>query len=571
MNNDDLDSPNSLKDYYSTEAINTGENNYNGGTDDENSSNNGFNVTIEEAVFKYVRGIELDYIDNIPDDNYNINIINHNNTVGSSDGIYDFQTTNQDSLSSESNLRNDKTCEFLYVNLRNKRNLDEIDKLNSLKRIRSQNDMGSEIIEEDSRQLEKESNCIIKGFSIENKGSNLINGTSYEPILNKDMLLPTFDVENEFYQPRSSLLMGKHYQNILPKTKESEDDNCFNSDQTKISKSKEIRKLVEKCILQVSQLKNSNGIRKNIILEKERIMKSFIQRYQEIYELSYYDLRYIILSEYANEEDMLILESTSNNSIKNKIDVKIIDHFWSSLYEIFPGHLHLSLNKRVCGLIKNCCKKSKWTNEEDRLLHEMCTVKGLLGKWNRIGYLLNRTPEDCRNRWRDYGVCQGNQKKNQWTIKEEEQLFKIIVDLLKKSIGIEQKNQNMHLNIDTLIHNEQLFKCAINWNQVSKYMGYTRSRIQCQYKWKKLLKRRMLKRINDRISNNDIRQLISIIENRWTKMDEIDWHHLSNELNSKWYPKELEHFFNIKLRTILNHKQLTIKEVCKEILRKLDS
>lgn len=566
MNNDDLDSPSSLEDYYTPEAISTAANNFNGGTDDETSNSNGFNVTIEEAVFKYIRGIELDYNNNIPEENHNINIINNNDTIVNSDEIHDYQMINQHYLPLECgwNLMQDKNCESSHLTSSNKRNLDETNTLPKPKRIRLQNNTRRKATEKDSGQRELQSNWITMG-------SDLLNSTSYEPMVSRSMVLPTLNAQNEVYQSYSNLLMSKHYQNILPKIREVEDDDCVDNDQSNISKTRELRKLVEKCVLKVSQVNQSSKSQKDIILEEERIIKGFIQRYQEIYELTYYDIRSIILNDHMNEIDMVTSEGTINHDNNNcKVDIKIIDCFWSSLYKIFPGHLHLSLNKRIRGLVRKFCKTSKWTNEEDKLLQDMCTGGGLLGRWTHIGYLLNRTPEDCRNRWRDYGICQGNHKKNQWTTKEEEQLFTIIVDMLKKFARTEQRNQKIQLNTDNLIHDEQLFKQAINWNRVSKCMGYTRSRIQCQYKWKKLLKRRMLKRINDRMTNNDIRRVISMIENKWTKVNEIDWYHLSSESHLDWYAKELELFFNTRLKTILNHEQLTIKEVCREILEKLD-
>ena len=557
MDDEDHDSQSSLEDYNSLEATNASDNN--------NNNNNGLNVTIEEAVFKYVRGIELDNTKNIPDGYHKSDdTINNNDVIGDAGEIDGYQITSHGSLFSTYDwcFKSDKTCESSHPKSRDKRELDGTDKLSSLKRVKLPEEIRKDSTEENFGEQEQQINWINKELFIEDKESNL---------LSKNTLVSTTNSEYGVYQSNKNLLMGKRFQNILPKTEKIKGSGCFDNDQSKFSKSRELRKLVGGCLLKISQLNQNSNSYKDIKLEEDNIIKGFIEKYQEIYELSYDDIRYIIWNDYIDKGNVSNSEYTGTNNNNNEVDIRIIDLFWRSFYKIFPGRLHLTLNKRIRGFLKRSCKKGKWTKEEDELLYDMCTVRGLLGKWSNIGYLLNRTPEDCRNRWRDYGVCQGSQKKNQWTVKEEEQLFDIIVDLLKKSRRMEQEDQDILFDTDTLIHDKQLFKCAINWNQVSKCMGYTRSRIQCQYKWKKLLKRRMLKRISERMTNNDIRRIISIITNRWTKINEIDWYQLSDELGLKWHAKELELFFNVRLKVIPNYKQLTVKEICKEILKKLDN
>ena len=94
------------------------------------------------------------------------------------------------------------------------------------------------------------------------------------------------------------------------------------------------------------------------------------------------------------------------------------------------------------------------------------------GNWKEIGDNMGRMPEDCRDRWRNYVKCGENRVSNKWSEEEERKLRDIVTDMVA------------HIGDDN-----KLKAPTINWTIVSERMNGVRSRIQCRYKWNKLVKR----------------------------------------------------------------------------------
>ncbi|KAL2063977.1 hypothetical protein VTL71DRAFT_4471 [Oculimacula yallundae] len=152
--------------------------------------------------------------------------------------------------------------------------------------------------------------------------------------------------------------------------------------------------------------------------------------------------------------------------------------FWAHMYEEIP---HLPKPK-----IQNHCRRNfhnfeargTWTEEADQDLRDAHERNG--DKWVQIGKELNRFSEDCRDRWRNYLSCGDKLKKEAWDREEEEKLRDIVEELLKIILTGEGRKPED-------IKKDDYFK--LDWKKVSSLMGLTRSRLQCQTKWKLILDR----------------------------------------------------------------------------------
>ncbi|KAK8050719.1 myb-like DNA-binding domain-containing protein [Apiospora phragmitis] len=101
------------------------------------------------------------------------------------------------------------------------------------------------------------------------------------------------------------------------------------------------------------------------------------------------------------------------------------------------------------------------------------------GKHRKIGGLINRFPEDVRDRIRNYVVCGDKLKTAAWDPAEENRLKDIIaasLEQIRSTIADPESDLNRGKKEEDLI----------DWQGVSEGMHRERSRLQCMIKWKKL-------------------------------------------------------------------------------------
>lgn len=69
--------------------------------------------------------------------------------------------------------------------------------------------------------------------------------------------------------------------------------------------------------------------------------------------------------------------------------------------------------------------KGKWTEEEEVTLLELAKV--LDRSWTKIAEELNRTPENCRDKFRELGgLGQDNRRKGKWSLEEKLELIRLV-------------------------------------------------------------------------------------------------------------------------------------------------
>jgi hypothetical protein len=137
--------------------------------------------------------------------------------------------------------------------------------------------------------------------------------------------------------------------------------------------------------------------------------------------------------------------------------------------------------------MRNCRRKwhnyeargGRWGADEDELLKEVYQLHP--HRWTEIATFVKRSPEDCRDRWRNYIVNGENRVTDVWTETEERALLSAVHDCVQK---LNEDHEEQH----GTLKDYDAWK-FLNWQMVSDRMGGRRSRLQCSYKFKKLHER----------------------------------------------------------------------------------
>jgi hypothetical protein len=153
----------------------------------------------------------------------------------------------------------------------------------------------------------------------------------------------------------------------------------------------------------------------------------------------------------------------------------------------FWDHVHAAVPRRKRQKIINQCRRKyhnfvargAWTQEQHDELAQAYDKHG--PKYTVIANLINRHPEDVRDRVRNYVVCGKNRKTDTWDYDEEQKLIVIMneaferIHELRAEPGPDQADM-LRKRMEDLV----------DWSLVSEQMNNTRSRLQCRTKWKSL-------------------------------------------------------------------------------------
>lgn len=195
------------------------------------------------------------------------------------------------------------------------------------------------------------------------------------------------------------------------------------------------------------------------------------------------------------------------------------DHFWDDVAEVLPHRTRASIYKHIRRAYHVFQSRGKWTPEEDERLGAMYEAKG--PQWKLIGAEMGRMPEDCRDRWRNYVKCGNNRVQNKWNVVEENRLREVVTQIMSENPEAE-----------------------VNWTTVSEHMGGTRSRIQCRYKWNKMMKRATVAKIEAMMTDDKLALVKYLLENGYEDESQVDWDGFA-AMDSRgfWSGKELQMAF----------------------------
>ncbi|KAK3951632.1 hypothetical protein QBC32DRAFT_370999 [Pseudoneurospora amorphoporcata] len=155
---------------------------------------------------------------------------------------------------------------------------------------------------------------------------------------------------------------------------------------------------------------------------------------------------------------------------------------WGFIVDACPNRPRRKLVNYCRQNFHNFPARGSWTKEQDEELESMLKIHGQ--KWTLIGGLINRFPDDVRDRYRNYLACGGKNRKDYWSEEEEERFLKVVaeaIDRIKSSMAKKKKKSD-----------DESPESLINWQQISTAMNHTRTRLQCLQKWKTLRKNEAL-------------------------------------------------------------------------------
>lgn len=222
------------------------------------------------------------------------------------------------------------------------------------------------------------------------------------------------------------------------------------------------------------------------------------------------------------------------------------DSFWDLLQKVLPHRLRALVYKHVRRAYHIFAVRGKWTPEEDAQLGELARSKE--GQWKAIGEMMGRMPEDCRDRWRNYVKCGNKRAQNKWTEEEEDKLKSIIQDIFQSN------PQNP----------------VINWTVVLERMGGLRLRIQCRYKWNKLLKREATLRALQMEADDRVWLITRLRELQFEDESQVEWDALAL-LHPKnfWTGLDFKVCFEKMRASVKDYKTKKMDEVCSILFNSL--
>lgn len=227
------------------------------------------------------------------------------------------------------------------------------------------------------------------------------------------------------------------------------------------------------------------------------------------------------------------------------------DDFWDLLHKVLPYRTRASVYKHVRRTYHIFEVRGKWSTEEDQELARLAAEKD--GQWKLIGEALGRMPEDCRDRWRNYVKCGKNRAQNKWSVEEEAKLKSVVNDMM--SVQVQRPS-------------DPIQQPVINWTTVSDQMGGVRSRIQCRYKWNKLLKREAMSRAMSIHHNDRIWLLNKLQELRFEPKSEVDWDSLAAlHPKSSWSGNDFKLCYEKMRGSIRDFKDKDVMEICHTLLQ----
>ena len=168
-----------------------------------------------------------------------------------------------------------------------------------------------------------------------------------------------------------------------------------------------------------------------------------------------------------------------------------IKAMFNDFQELFPGQRITYIQRALRRKFHNFSARGTWTAEEDEELKNAVAEKGT--SWKAVGEMIERYPEDCRDRWRNY-LTRENRVTDQWTDAELLNLASAIYDCVQ-TMKVERRQSKVAKYGDNAPYSDDEWEedvaplKLLNWQAVSDRMGVhggTRSRLQCSSKWGKI-------------------------------------------------------------------------------------
>lgn len=150
---------------------------------------------------------------------------------------------------------------------------------------------------------------------------------------------------------------------------------------------------------------------------------------------------------------------------------------WERIFATCPDRHRQKIINITRKKFHNFVARGTWTNEQDAELRDLIEIHGT--KWSKIAGLINRHPEDLRDRYRNYIICGEAQRKDTWDEGEERRLTQYVME----SMSLVDEMRRLEPNRELL---RKPYLELIDWQNISERMDRTRSRLQCITKWRSM-------------------------------------------------------------------------------------
>ncbi|KAF4447464.1 hypothetical protein F53441_9013 [Fusarium austroafricanum] len=148
---------------------------------------------------------------------------------------------------------------------------------------------------------------------------------------------------------------------------------------------------------------------------------------------------------------------------------------WARIFATCPDRHRQKIINITRKKFHNFVARGTWTPEQDAELRDLIEANGT--KWSKIAGIINRHPEDLRDRYRNYIVCGDSQRKDTWDEVEEGNLTQYVME----AMGAIDELRRIQPTRELL---KKPYEELIDWQNISERMERTRSRLQCITKWK---------------------------------------------------------------------------------------
>ncbi|KAI0014688.1 hypothetical protein F4780DRAFT_767261 [Xylariomycetidae sp. FL0641] len=163
---------------------------------------------------------------------------------------------------------------------------------------------------------------------------------------------------------------------------------------------------------------------------------------------------------------------------------------WDRIASTCPGRSRQKVINGTRKRFHNFVARGAWTPAQHQELQELYERMGK--QYASIGQMINRHPEDVRDRIRNYVVCGDKQNKSVWSPAEEEKLLFFVNEAMEEI-------QRIRLEEDDGWGEGSSDEELVDWSLISEKMEHARSRLQCLTKWKQLKARRQGCPIDDEV------------------------------------------------------------------------
>jgi hypothetical protein len=231
----------------------------------------------------------------------------------------------------------------------------------------------------------------------------------------------------------------------------------------------------------------------------------------------------------------------------------------------------------------NFVARGTWTPEQEAELRYLIDIHGT--KWSQIAGLINRHPEDIRDRYRNYIVCGDRQRKDAWTEEEESRLTQYFIEAAEAIDDLRRSQPDRELL-------KKSYEELIDWQNISERMDRTRSRLQCITKWKAMnLKTNGKDKVQSLQPNSQItfklekarRQLHDMPETERYRLvlaiqgtaagteSKIPWQKLIDKQFRTKYKRPTQYLLWTRLKqTVPGHDSKTVRDIAQELIHRYE-